>query len=164
MDERTNRPLSDSFGRLMQSLDSAGIADETLVVFTTDHGIPFPRAKATLYDAGLTTALLVRWPERGWVGGEVYDALLSNLDIYPTLLQACALPVSEPVHGRSFVGLLDGDAYEANAAIFAEQNYHGGTVFFDPRRAVRTTTHKRLQTSRRPHHPCAMATLKPSPN
>jgi arylsulfatase A-like enzyme len=56
------RRLDDAVGSILQSLERAGMAENTVVVFTTDHGIAFPRAKSTLYDPGIRTTLLVRWP------------------------------------------------------------------------------------------------------
>jgi len=57
-----------SVGDLLQTLAETGLAEDTWVIFTTDHGVPFPRAKSTLYDPGIRTALIMRWPA-GFAGG-----------------------------------------------------------------------------------------------
>lgn len=128
------------FGRLMEAVDRLGLRENTLVIFTTDHGIAMPRAKCSLYDPGIEIALLMRLPSRpGWHGGKRVDALLPNLDILPTLLELANLPVPAQVQGRSFSGLLDGQSYTPRDAIFPETTYHD---YYDPRRAIRTREHK----------------------
>jgi N-sulfoglucosamine sulfohydrolase len=126
-------------GRVLDALREHGLDDDTLVLFTTDHGIALPRAKCTLYDPGLEVAMIARWPGRGWTGGAVRDELISNLDVVPTLLEALGLPVGDRVQGRSFLGLLDGSVYEPREEIFGEITYHD---YYDPRRCVRTKDHK----------------------
>ncbi len=136
------RKVDAAIGRLLEALRASGTDGDTIVLFTADHGIPFPRAKASLYDPGLAVALLVRWPRAGWTGGKPVDALVGNIDITPTLLEAAGLTVPGRVHGRSLLPLLDGRPWTPREAVFAEQNYHGGGWFLDPRRAVRTERHK----------------------
>ena len=82
------RSLDQGVGAVLHALDEAGLADDTLVVLTTDHGLPFPGAKATLTDRGLGVMLIIRGPG-GFHGGHVTDALTSQVDLYPTLLRAC---------------------------------------------------------------------------
>lgn len=127
---------------MLDRLQAAGLAENTLVLYTADHGIPFPRAKASLYDPGITVPLLIRWPARGWTGGKVLDPMISNIDHVPTLLDALELDVPARVEGRSYRPLLDGEAYTPNDTVFCEHTYHGGGMFIDPRRAVRTERHK----------------------
>jgi arylsulfatase A-like enzyme len=69
----------------------------------------------------------------------VLDALVSNLDVFPTLLDLARLPVSSRVHGRSLAALLDVATDIHRDAIFAEMTYHD---YYHPQRAIRTTTHK----------------------
>ncbi|MEX2386860.1 MAG: sulfatase-like hydrolase/transferase, partial [Phycisphaeraceae bacterium] len=64
------RSLNTGIERVLVALEESGQADNTLVLFTADHGIPFPRAKGSLYEAAMEAALLVRWPARGWTGGK----------------------------------------------------------------------------------------------
>lgn len=127
-------------GRLMAAVKQSGLESNTLVIFTTDHGIAMPRAKAGLYDPGVQVALLVRLPGRqGWHGGVVRTEMVSNIDNLPTILDLLGLPVAANVQGRSFAPALDGKAYEARREIFTELTYHD---YYDPRRAIRTETHK----------------------
>jgi arylsulfatase A-like enzyme len=110
-------------------------------VLTTDHGIAMPLAKGTLYDPGLETYLMLHCPGR-WAGGSRYDELISNIDVLPTLLDACDIEVPERVQGRSFLPLLDGGVYRPNEEIFAEKTFHGS---YDPMRCVRTDQYKYIR-------------------
>jgi arylsulfatase A-like enzyme len=131
--------LDQSVGALLHGLERIGIVENTIVIFTTDHGVALPRAKCTLYDPGIEVALLLRYPARGWSGGRTTGALLSNLDLFPTLLDALDLPIPANVHGRSLAPILDGDVTRHRGDVFAEITYHD---YYDPRRAIRTDQHK----------------------
>lgn len=125
--------MDTAVGQILDALESNGHADNTLVVFTTDHGIDFPGAKSTLYDPGIRTSLLMRYPGR-WSAGAVYDDLLSGVDLLPTLLTATGLEATPELEGRSFLPLLNGLPYEPNQHIFSERNTSPG----DTKRCVRT--------------------------
>jgi arylsulfatase A-like enzyme len=129
-------------GRVLAALEAAGRSENALLVFTTDHGLAMPRAKCTLYDPGLEVALILRWPQGGIDAGAARPELISNLDVLPTLLDACdaALPVG--MQGRSFLPLLRGGTYEPGQAIFAEKTFHS---YYDPMRCVRTRRHKYIR-------------------
>ena len=79
------RAVDDAVGTILDALERCGLEEETLVVFTTEHGIAFPRAKGSCYDAGIEAALLLRYPGVA-DGGVRYDELLSNVDVLPTIL------------------------------------------------------------------------------
>jgi len=129
------RALDAAVGTVLTGLHDLGLADETIVLFTTDHGLALPRAKCSLYDPGLETALILRYPARGWQGGRAITALASNIDLFPTLLEAIGLPVSARAQGRSLLAALDGQPFAPRAAIFGEMTYHD---YYDPRRCIRT--------------------------
>jgi arylsulfatase A-like enzyme len=80
----------EGMGRVLDALDDAGVAANTLVVVTTDHGIAMPRMKCTLTDAGTGVMLIVRGPG-GFSGGAQSEALVSHLDIFPTILELLGL-------------------------------------------------------------------------
>ncbi len=134
------RYMDEAFGTILDAIEAAGRRDDTIVVFTTDHGAAFPRAKSTLFDPGIVTALLMRFPE-GSTG--VHDELLSNIDLMPTLLEAVGLEVPESVQGQSFYGLLSGVSYTPRYVIFSEKNFHD---HYDPVRAVRTDRYKYIRS------------------
>jgi N-sulfoglucosamine sulfohydrolase len=132
--------LDPAVGRIVNAIDDGGIAEETLVLFTTDHGVPFPRAKGSCYDPGLETALIARQPGR--IDPASRDELLSNVDLLPTICDHVGGAVPE-VSGRSFAPLLDGEgSYTERDRIYAELTYHDE---YHPTRAVRTQDAKYIR-------------------
>lgn len=130
-------------GRVLVALEEAGFADNTLVLFTADHGLPFQRAKGTLYDPGIHVAGLVRWPGRV-APGSTTRTLTANVDVMPTLLEAAGAPIPEVVQGRSQLNLICGNERDAQPrdAIFAEKTYH---EHYDPIRCIRTDRYKYIR-------------------
>jgi N-sulfoglucosamine sulfohydrolase len=122
-------------GVILGALEAENLTANTVVVFVADHGIPYARAKHSLYEPGCAVAALLRWPEGGWTSGRVIDDLLSGVDLLPTMLDVAGLDVPARVHGRSFRALLDGGSYVAADAIFTEQSFNAYT---DVSRAIRT--------------------------
>lgn len=133
------RYVDSQIGRIFDRLRELGLEDNTLVIFTTDHGIAFPDAKSTLYDSGLGIALIMRLPAREWRGGRIYSELVSNVDVFPTVLDVAGVPVSMSIQGRSLAPLLDGRGFEPRDCIFAEMNYQN---YYDPMRCIRTERYK----------------------
>ena len=130
--------VDDAFGTILDALEASGLADETLVVFTTEHGIAFPRAKGSVYDAGIEAALLLRYPGLA-DGGERYDEMLSNVDVLPTILELLDIEVPDDLCGRSFLPLLAGEDYEPRERVFAGMVWHDT---YNPVRAIRTDRYK----------------------
>ncbi len=135
------RSLDQGVGAVLHGLDEAGLADDTLVVLTTDHGLPFPGAKGTLSDRGLGVMLIIRGPG-GFHGGHVTDALTSQVDLYPTLLELAGATVPDDSHGHSLLGLARRERSEVRDELFAELTYHAA---YDPQRAIRTRRHKLIR-------------------
>lgn len=135
------RSLDQGVGAVLHGLDEAGLADNTLVVLTTDHGLPFPGAKATLTDRGLGVMLIIRGPG-GFYGGHVVDALISQVDIYPTLLEIAGAPIPDCTHGVSMLPLVRRETDTIRTELFAELTYHAA---YDPQRAIRTDRHKLIR-------------------
>ena len=107
-------------GGVLDLLDQRGLADNTLLIVTTDHGIPFPMAKGTLLDPGIEVMAFVRWPQR-WRGGQRRSELVSHVDFLPTILQSIGAETPDNVHGHSLLPLLDhGSA--VRDAVFVEKN------------------------------------------
>ncbi len=135
------RKMDAAVGRILESLHEAGLEQTTLVVYTTDHGIPFPRAKTTLYDPGIGIALLMRQPGR-IEARATCDWMLSNVDLTPTLCQLAGLPVPDSVDGISFASALRGEGAPTRDCIFAEHHGHGAG---GENRCVRTGRHKLIR-------------------
>ncbi|HEU5118895.1 MAG TPA: sulfatase, partial [Isosphaeraceae bacterium] len=110
-------------GEVMTELDRQGVADETLVLFLSDNGRPFPRGKTTVYDSGIRTPFLVRWP--GHVEpGSVCSSLVSSVDIAPTFLSLAKLQPGPGFQGKDFSPLLEDPSKSIRDYVFAERNWH----------------------------------------
>ncbi len=129
-------------GRILDVLKEHDLREDTIFVSTTDHGIDIPRAKGTFYDPGIEVILIMRYPAGGWEAGGRRTELVSNVDVLPTLLEACGLEVPARIEGRSFLPLLEGGDYEPREWIFAEKIYHDT---YDPTRAIRTRRYKYIR-------------------
>ncbi len=130
------------FGRLLAAVDSAFPRETTMVVFTTDHGVAFPRAKSTLYDAGTGVAFIVRPPSSWGVHPHRVSSVISHQDLVPTLLELAGGGVDEELDGESFVPLMTGRGGERDdrdeRIIFTSKTYHDT---YDPKRAARSLSY-----------------------
>jgi N-sulfoglucosamine sulfohydrolase len=128
-------------GAVLAALQASGQAGNTLVINTTDHGIAFPGIKCNLTDHGIGVMLIMRGPG-GFEGGRVIDALVSHIDIVPTI---CALADIQPpdwLQGRSMLPLLHGEVSSIRDEVHAEVTYHAA---YEPMRCVRTTRWKYIR-------------------
>jgi len=115
-----------------------------LVICTTDHGIAFPSMKCHLTDHGTGVMVIMRGP-KGFTGGKVLDALVSQIDIFPTVCELAGIDRPDWVQGVSMVPLVagqDGGADSIRDAVFADVNYH---ACYEPQRMVRTTRWKYIR-------------------
>lgn len=125
-------------GRVTQALREAGLADNTLVFFTTDHGIGLPHVKMNLTDGGTGVALIIKGPG-GFAGGQVIDSLVTQLDIYPTLCELIGADQPDWLEGQSLLPLIRGEKTALHQEIFLQQTYH---IKYAPLRAIRTERFK----------------------
>jgi arylsulfatase A-like enzyme len=93
------------FGRALEVLEASGELDNTLVVMTSDHGIPFPRAKGQIYEDGFHLPLAIRWPKQVRPG-RVVDDFVDVRDFAPTFLAAAGLKPPTEMSGSSFLDVL----------------------------------------------------------
>lgn len=135
------RFLDRGIGEILAALDEHGLADNTLILCTTDHGIAFPGHKCTLTDWGIGVMLILRGPGE-LRGGRVIDGMVSQIDIFPTLCELLGIERPSWLQGRSLLPLIRGEAGEINEAIFAEVTYHAA---YEPQRAVRTPRWKYIR-------------------
>jgi N-sulfoglucosamine sulfohydrolase len=135
------RSLDHGVGMVLNQLDASGLSETTLIIFTTDHGMPFPGAKATLYDRGLGVNLILRGPEP-FGGGRVIDALVSHIDIYPTVCEHVGIARPPFLQGVSLLPLLWGHTPSVREEIFAGSTWHAA---YEPQRAIRTERHKYIR-------------------
>lgn len=131
--------LDSGVGMVLDDLAATGRADDTLVIFLSDNGRPFPGAKTNLYDAGLHLPLIIRAPGSATA---VNDAMVSWVDIAPTILEwtGVAAPTAYALSGRSLLPLLGRRADPQRDAVFASHDFHEINQYY-PMRAIRTRTH-----------------------
>ena len=128
-------------GAVLTALQASGQAGNTLVINTTDHGIAFPGIKCNLTDHGIGVMLIMRGPG-GFEGGRVIDAMVSHIDIVPTI---CALADIQPpdwLQGNSMLPLLHGEVSSIRDEVHAEVTYHAA---YEPMRCVRTRRWKYIR-------------------
>ncbi|MCA9128227.1 MAG: sulfatase [Planctomycetales bacterium] len=129
--------------RMLASLKSRGLLENTLVVVTSDNGMSFPRAKANLYEYGIHMPLAISWPAAIKNKGRDCVDLVSLLDVTATIYDVCRLPppADQPLSGKSLKPLLAGEQFEASEAVFAGRERHSSSRFNSlgyPCRCVRT--------------------------
>ena len=143
------RNLDRAVGQILDALDHNGLTGDTLVISTTDHGVAFPLMKCNLEDNGWGVSLIMRGPG-GFSGGKVIDALISQLDIYPTLCDLAGVAHPAWLEGKSMLPIVRGEANEINDEVFAEVTYHAA---YEPKRAVRTGRWKYIRRYGDKHTP-----------
>jgi arylsulfatase A-like enzyme len=133
--------LDRAIGAVLGALDRSGLTSNTLVICTTDHGLAFPGMKCTLTDHGIGVMLIMRGPG-GFIGGRVNDALVSHVDLFPTLCDLLEIPRPPWLQGKSILPLIQNELAQINEQIFAEVTYHAA---YEPQRAVRTSRWKYIR-------------------
>lgn len=129
------RKLDEQMGVVLDALDDSGLAQNTLVICTTDHGLAFPGMKCNLTDHGTGVLLILRGPG-GFQGGQVSDALVSQIDVFPTLCDLLGIEPPPWLQGTSILPLVNGAVDKIHDAVFGEINFH---VSVEPQRSVRTS-------------------------
>ncbi len=98
--------FDDCVGRILKALKSSPHADNTIVVFTSDHGIAWPGGKWTLRDSGIKVPLVMYYPNSFLSGGKVYENLVSHVDVLPSLLDMIGIRKPSHLEGVSFAAAL----------------------------------------------------------
>jgi uncharacterized sulfatase len=138
------RRFDQSVGAMLQNLEQRGLLDDTIVVITSDNGMPFPRAKTNLYDSGTRMPLAIRYP-KSVPAGRVINDFVNLTDMAPTFLEAAGLPIAPDITARSLWSVLTGgksgivDATRDSTVVGRERHTSGreGDVGY-PMRALRT--------------------------
>ena len=130
----STRRLDDLVGHVLDELATAQLAEDTMVLFLSDHGMPFPGAKFNCYPYSVRTPLIIRWPGKTKRGSIDSEHMVAAIDFMPTILQAVELPLPA-ADGRSFLPLLRGESQTGRDHVFAQfYHIHGGDAL--PMRAV----------------------------
>lgn len=120
-----------NLGIVLQALREGGYFDNSVILYTTDHGPAFPQMKCTLREGGTGISLLVHTPH---AVPHVYGGAVTHLDILPTLCELCGIPVPPAAQGKSLAAALSGDGAPLHEYVFGEVNYH---CCYEPQRSVR---------------------------
>lgn len=139
--------LDQGVGKLVEVLKETGQWENTLFVFLSDNGIPFPGAKTTLYEPGTRLPLIVRAPGQESPGG-CCNALVTWADVTPTILEFAGVKPPK-LHGRSFLGILDEQDPQGWDTAFASHSFHEVTMYY-PMRAIRTRQYKYIHNLAHP--------------
>ena len=131
------RRADDCVGQVLAALKASGEADNTVVMFMSDHGMPLPFAKTQLYHHSTHTPWMVRWPGVTKAGSVDKQHMISAVDFLPTILDITGAPHPKRLDGRSYLPLLKGDTQEDRDHIIKEYNENAGRSR-DPMRGVQT--------------------------
>lgn len=129
--------------KIVAHLERIGELDNTLIIITSDNGMPFPRAKATLYESGTRVPFAVQWPAK-IKGGQVIGDLISFVDVAPTILEATGLSIPTAMTGRSLLPRLLGTTTRKRNHVLLGKERHNHARADNvgyPERAIRTQTH-----------------------
>ncbi len=131
-------------GAILEQLENDGLADSTIVIWTTDHGDGLPRAKRELYDTGIRVPMVIRWPEKlrppSLAPGDVDERLISFVDLAPTILGIAGLATPAHFQGRSFLD----PGNPPRSYVFASRDRIDETT--DRQRAVRDDRFKYIRS------------------
>lgn len=131
--------LDQYVGKVMAKLKSQGVDDNTVVLFISDNGRPFPRDKTTLYDGGIRTPWIMRWPAE-MKAGQTTRALVSSVDIAATFVELAGGSIASD--GKSFAPVLKNSQLAHREFAFAEDHWHD---FEDHARSVMTQQYKLIR-------------------
>jgi len=106
--QATIKYFDDRVGEILDTLESSDVADNTMVIMTSDHGIPYPGAKWTVRKAGFEVPFIVYQPGTLFSGGKVFLELMSNVDVLPTILDFLGADIPQNIQGYSFMPFLEG--------------------------------------------------------
>jgi arylsulfatase A-like enzyme len=147
---RCVKGVDDNVGRILDYLDEAGLAENTIVVYTSDQGFFLGEHglydKRIMYEEALRMPFLVRWPGKVQPGSRNRDLVL-NIDFAPTLLEAAGLKGAPGMQGRSFRSLLGGET-PADWRESMYYRYYFSHFKTEPHTGVRTRTHKLIHFDR----------------
>ena len=132
------RRADDVVGAVLESLAAAGLSQNTIVIFSSDHGMSFPFAKMNLWRNSTRTPWIVRWPGVVEPGSHDTEHLLAGVDFAPSILDALGIDPMEGMDGRSFVPLLTGRSQAGREYVYTQVNTTSSGRSY-PMRSVQTS-------------------------
>jgi len=133
--------VDDALGKIVNILKEKGIYDNTIIICTTDHGVALPRMKCTLTDQGTGVMLIIKGMDE-MNGGKVIDAMVSHMDVFPTICEMIDIVKPNWLQGQTLIPLVKGQKEEIHNELFFEVTYHAG---YEPKRAIRTNRWKYIK-------------------
>ncbi len=149
------RRADECIGKVLQEIYSLGLDKNTVIIYTTDHGIAFPLMKCNLYDSGTGVALLVRYPGNP-TAGQAVQGITSHVDMFPTICDLLHLEKPEWLQGTSLLPLLENTKEQVNDCVYSEVTYHAS---YEPQRAVRTPRYKYIKRFNPQHTTPALSNM-----
>ncbi len=129
------RRADETTGAVLRALDDSGLADRTIVMFLSDHGIAVPFAKTNVWMHSTRTPWIIRWPDVVEPGAVDTRHLVSGVDLAPTILDLLSLPALPGADGRTFAPVLHGESQNGRDVVFTHMNVTVAPEWF-PMRAV----------------------------
>lgn len=131
-------------GKILSDLKNDGLAEDTIVIWTADHGDGLPRAKREIYDSGIKVPMIIRWPEKYRPDdhplGGIDDRLISFVDLAPSILKMANVQAPKHLHGRALIGNKN---LKPRKYIFASRDRFDEQLFME--RAVRDKNFKYIR-------------------
>jgi len=131
------RRMDECWGSILETLRENGMDENTYVFCFTDHGLQWPLHIANVGEHGNAAFLVIRGPEH-FRGGQAIDAMVSLMDLYPTVCDLAGIDHPSWLQGKSLLPLVDGKTDSLHDRLFFEQTYHAS---YEPMRAVRSDRH-----------------------
>ncbi|WP_309386413.1 sulfatase family protein [Cerasicoccus frondis] len=128
-------------GLVLQTIQETGHFQNSLIIVTTDHGIAFPNMKCNLKDDGIGVTLMLSYPDNP-ASGTVSDALVSHLDVYPTICDLLGLAPPPHLQGVSMRPLFERSRHAIRDELFSEVTFHAA---YEPMRCIRTQRFKLIR-------------------
>jgi N-sulfoglucosamine sulfohydrolase len=130
--------FDDYIGKVEKELERQGVLENTIIFILSDNGRPFPRSKTRMYNSGIKSPLLVKWPKGITKPGSISKSLVSSVDLAPTFLDIAGLPGKPNFQGESFLNVVKEPSLPFRNYVFAEHNWHDHEAY---ERMVRTKDH-----------------------
>lgn len=127
--------LDTGIGMVLDALKKSGKADNTLIIFLSDHGMQSPRGKRTSYEGGVKIPMIMYWPGK-IPQGMIINKLVSTIDLMPTVLEVAGIKEKPDIPGKSLLPLLKGLNVKWRKYLFTEYNVHWPENLY-PQRTVR---------------------------
>ncbi|WP_339008843.1 sulfatase [Fusobacterium varium] len=126
---------------IVDALKRNNLYENSIIIFTTDHGLALPFNKCNLTDTGIGVSLIMKVPNAD-SNGKVVDSLVSQIDVFPTLCELLNLNKPDYLEGKSFAEAFVDNKAVLDEYIFAEVNFH---TSYEPVRCVRTKRYKYIK-------------------